>query len=227
MKTLSFLLLFLISVMAPMGAQGASSPKPISGSDQKLLNKAFAALSPQQGWNEIQVEKEVYSELMDRRTQTKGVLSLSKGKFRWLLQEPENSLLLFDGKVLWTEQKNGVTGEAPLVTRMKLDQAARNQILVKLLEGRGQLTARFQIRRVEINNDKDKVFDLEPRVKDPTVNNLRLVVGPKKSKILSISYTDDVGNETTLKIGDVKKNKKIDPSIFQYKPPAGSQVTEL
>ena len=52
----------------------------------------------------FQVEKSLSSEFLDKPQVSQGKISLTSGKLRWETTSPEKSLILFDGKILWTQQ---------------------------------------------------------------------------------------------------------------------------
>ena len=76
----------------------------------------------------MNVEKTVTSEMLAKETTYSGKIKLSNGKFRWENESPEKTLLLFDGKNLFSVQypsKEFNTGTQ--VAKSKIDEKGKKQ----------------------------------------------------------------------------------------------------
>ncbi|RKY58069.1 MAG: outer membrane lipoprotein carrier protein LolA [Candidatus Latescibacterota bacterium] len=64
--------------------------------------------------------------------------------------------------------------------------------------------------------------------KDPEERlEVRLWVEEKRWMVRKLSYSDEVGNETTYLLKDVQVNPKLDKKLFRFKVPEGAEVVDL
>lgn len=222
MKAVLFALAFAVgSGFAPATAATKSKAAPVP----KRLDRATEFLKGVKV-TKLDVEKTVVSELLGKTTTSKGLITLGSGKFRWETTEPEKSLIVFDGKTLWTLQTpSPELGGPAQVTKSTLNGKARDQILVKILGG-GKMSSKFEIRRSE-SGDDGFVVQLAPLKPDPTVRDFSVVLGGKPERLREIRYGDEVGNQTKIRILDSSTVKKPAKDLFKFQAPKGAEVTEL
>jgi outer membrane lipoprotein carrier protein len=175
---------------------------------------------------EIKVEKTVKSELLGKVVSYEGVIYLAKGMFRWENSTPEKSLLLFDGRTIWSEQHPPKEfGGAIQVAKGLVDKRTKSHILISSLMGEG-LDQNFRV--VDQKADGPWVNMKVVPIKDGlTLKEINLVIDPAEKTMREISYKDDIGNLTSMKFKDIKFLKKNRLELFKYSPPKGSQVTDL
>lgn len=191
----------------------------------KRLDKASAFLNGKKV-SRLDVEKTVVSDLLNKTMISKGEIFLGDGKFRWETTEPEKSLIVFDGKTVWTMQTAPAGLEGPAqVTKASLTAKSKDQILVKLLSG-GKISSKFRLLGSE-KNDEGTVLKMEPVKPDVTVKNFFLILGGKPERLQEIRYTDDVGNLTKIRILKNEAVKKPSASLFEFQVPKDAEVNEL
>lgn len=173
----------------------------------------------------LKVEKKTKSELLGTETISPGTIYISSEKFRWDTEAPEKSRIIYDGQVVWTVQDppKGVK-VPPQVTKMKLDKKNESQILLRSLF-QENFDKHFKVTKSYQENSK-KVFKLAPLKKDSNLQDLEITLN-SKSELSAIHYSDEVENKISVFINEMKLSKKPDLKLFQYKPPAGAQVTEI
>lgn len=175
---------------------------------------------------DMAVEKVVRLELQGRETNYKGHIFLAKGKFRWENTTPEETLLIFDGKNIWSVNKlPKELGGTLQIARGRVDKKNRSQILISSLLS-GDVNRNFKVETETILNGVNRVH-LKPLKSDIQVSNLNIVIDSKSELLSEISFNDDLGNQTIMKFSDVKFSKKADNKKFNYQPPSGAQVTDL
>lgn len=175
----------------------------------------------------MKVEKTVKSDLMGSENKLIGKIAISSGLFRWENSEPEKSLLIFDGENLWNEQSAPKDFPGPAqVVKAKVDKKNQSQILVGALLGQGAVAERFKVLS-EKSTSQDVTYIIEPKDNDPKIKQLEVRIEKKSKEVVGISYNDDVGNMTTMTFSEIEFNKKKNPQLFKYRPPAGAQVTNL
>ncbi|MBC7371011.1 MAG: outer-membrane lipoprotein carrier protein LolA [Bdellovibrionaceae bacterium] len=175
----------------------------------------------------IETNKKVTSELMGKTTEYKGTIYLSKGKFRWENDTPEQSLLMFDGKTIWNVQYPPKDLGGPVqVARAKLDKNTKSQILISTLIGKEPIDKNFEVLS-EKTEQAVVVIELKPLSSDLRVKQLTLELEPTSKWILKISYKDDVDNLTVIEMKKTEFIKKENKSLFKYEIPKDAQVTNL
>lgn len=175
---------------------------------------------------EMNVEKTVKSELLGKETKYIGKIFLANGKFRWENQTPEKSLIVFDGTTIWSEQTppKEFGGEVQ-VAKGKVDKKNRSHILISSLVG-ADVLKNFKVDKQEILNNSVKL-QVTPQGNELNIKSLQLVIDAKENILQKISYTDDIGNLTTMNFSGVKFLKKQKNKLFKYQPPKNAQVTDL
>lgn len=212
--------LFFIAALLGISAQGKSAAKKAAPDLKVLFHQIRSA-----PFVTLNVEKKTKSELLGTETVSPGVIYISDDKFRWDTEGKEKSRIIYDGKTIWTIQDPPKGFKVPpQVTKMKLDKKNENQILLKSLF-HDKFDSQFKITKA--TQDKTTwVYKLVPVKKDAMVNDLEIKVSSKK-EISEIAYTDEVQNKISVLVNKVSLSKKPDLKLFQYKPPAGAQVTEI
>lgn len=176
---------------------------------------------------EAQVDKSVYTELLNKTKNQTGKIYLAKEKIKIEFLQPEKEMLLFDGSTLWTVQYlPEELGGIHQVSRTKIDKKNRSQILLGLLFDKSQFKKFFKLENEKLNENK-KTYEL--KVLDPglKINKLEIVINKEKKEILSITYFDDLKNKTSFNLSNQKFNSKFIKDLFIYVPPKDAQVTNL
>ncbi|WP_347355780.1 outer membrane lipoprotein carrier protein LolA [Bdellovibrio sp.] len=176
---------------------------------------------------EMSVEKVVKSELLGKETKYEGKIYLANGKFRWENTTPEETLLVFDGSTIWSVQTPPKEFGGPVqVAKGKVDKKTRSHILISSLLGE-DLAKTFKV--VSEKKDGELIhLQVEPvQGGDLTVKSMKLVVKSKDNTLKSVSYLDDIGNQTTMNFTKIEFLKKENKKLFKYQPPKDAQVTDL
>jgi outer membrane lipoprotein carrier protein len=152
---------------------------------------------------------------------------VASGLFRWENQEPEKTLLVYDGTTIWNEQSPPVEFPGPVqVAKAKLDKKNKAQILVSSLLGSGSLFENFKILK-ESKEGNEWTYQLAPKTADVNMKDLQLKINKSDKEVSEISYSDDVGNQTSMKFSKIEFMKQKDKNLFKYTPPKDAQVTNL
>lgn len=201
--------------------------KAAANGDKKILDRVTSVFRPK-GVLELIVEKTVESEWRGQPQVSKGVMHIGKERFRWEITEPEKSVVVFDGKTLWTIQEPAKDLKGPTqVTKSRVTGKAKNQILVKILSGGKSFSSRFKILKVNAKAPGVKEYQLEPVTPDPTVKQFSVIVEVKPENLRALSYTDEIGNKTTFQFLSKTPLRKSSTDLFKAEIPANAQVNEL
>lgn len=176
---------------------------------------------------EITVEKTVVSELLGKETKFKGKIYLSSGLFRFENNEPEKTLLVYDGSILWNEQSPPAEFPGPVqVAKSKLSKKNKSQILISSLLGQGELNENFKIKAEKKMGDV-VALTVEPKTSELNIKQLELKIIVKTKVVSELNYKDDVGNETKMIFLNTTFKSKKNDKLFKYVPPKDAQVTNL
>lgn len=175
----------------------------------------------------IETDKKVTSELLGKTTTYQGEIYLSKGKFRWENETPDQTLLVFDGDTVWNVQypPKDLGGQIQ-VAKAKLDKNTKSQILISTLIGNEPIDKNFKV--ISEKSDKEHLnVELQPLSGDLRVKGLTLEVDLKSKQIKNISYKDDVDNTIEIQLKKTEFISKENKDLFKYKIPKDAQVTNL
>lgn len=205
---------------------GAAAQATVSKSNLKLLKEVVSRYQ-KSAMVEMDLEKKVISELLGRERSQKAKAFVASKRFRLETAEPDKTLIVYDGTVLWNVQYPGEgTGGTVQVAKTKLDKKSQNQILLgNLLVEQGVLD-KFDF----LSEKKDGMYleiMAKPKGNQIQVSDLKFVVDTKGKLIKAIEYSDELGNKTLMSFTETKFRTKKDMGKFSYKPEKGAQVTEL
>jgi len=156
-------------------------------------------------------------------SESKGTVQFAKpGKMRWSYTEPDPSLLVSDGSVMWIYDP--VRGEA-----QRLSLAGGGEYFsgagVRFLLGEGDMREEFQVTHDDCTGAEWEL-ELVPR-RVTTFERLRVRVNPQTGDLVQTRIVDLIGNETTVDFSEIEVNQTPDDSTFEFDPPAGVDVIDL
>lgn len=207
--------LFLFALHGPLRAKEA--PPAFSTKEvERVLESLRKADSV-----EAKIEKTVEQELLGPTKTSRGTFYFSKGKLRLEITEPDQSTLVYDGKIVWVEDH--FDEDTVNVSKIKSAQLKRtDSLLAALFDGKRNVLKSFKAVKVKDSAD-GKVFIFKPKDKKTTdVTRLELTV--KDRKLAGVSYKDSMENTVTLKFTDFKEGS-VPKSKFSYQPPKGATIS--
>lgn len=170
------------------------------------------------------VTKTIKLKVLETEKFSKGKMYLSKGRMLWEDNEPEHTLVLYDGKTFWSIQypPKGFDGPPQVLKSTKAGKK-KSQMFFTLLLEKEKLLHFFKIAKTTKSNGKLQYF-LTPKV-ELNISNLVVTLDSKKELIVKVNYNDDMENETQIEFDHVVFDAELKDSIFTYKPPKDAQVT--
>lgn len=180
---------------------------------------------------EMKVDKKVSSDFGKDRTST-GKLSVAPKRFKFETEDPEKTLIVFDGKVLWTVQYPPKDSEAKIqVARAQLGKKNQNQVMLSdILTGpKPTIVTEFDFVTEKTEGDI-MTLGAKPKAKNDTTKDLNVVVDLKAKEIAEISYTDEIGNRTSMKFSEqrfIDKDRANPKKVFKYEPEKGAEVSDI
>ena len=216
----TFLILLCLPLMAaakPATKAAAKSPAKPTAKEVDKVFAAYRAGKPMQA----KVKKVVTQEIMGTTMTSTGTFYFSKGKLRMDISEPERTILVYDGKTIWSESRSG--DDQILVTKIRTTELKKSDSLLASLFNREDVLKNFTLKKVKTDEGK-KIFDFEAKDKKADVQELEITL--KNKDIQRIAYKDQTENKVSLEFDDLS-HVKLDANKFAYKPPKGAEVTEL
>ena len=157
----------------------------------------------------------------------KGLFKKNSHFFR--LEVPKKTLLIFDGKNIWsmTYPPKGFKGPVQVIRGNKDQIQGFDQIWSSLF-GSQEIEKNFKIISMKWEKDgEEAVYSLSPKDKKISLQSFRLKINHLARVIQELSYKDDLDNWTTYTFKNIRLTEKTDKKDFSFKPPKGAVVEKL
>jgi outer membrane lipoprotein carrier protein len=139
---------------------------------------------------------------------------------RWDYQEPEESLVVSDGEILWLYDP--AFGEAQ---RLPMAGAFLSGAAIQFLLGEGDMLREFRVTELSCG-EASVELELVPR-EPASYEKLRIVADPAGGDISRTVVVDLIGNVTEIDFTDLKVDQKLPDDFFRFVPPEGVKVVDL
>ncbi len=139
------------------------------------------------------------------------------GRFRWESKQPTDQVLIVNGNQVWIYDK-----DLAQVTEQKLESHA-NSIAVLLTGSKKDINKNFTIKKIK-TIAKNMGFLLTPKTKSNYAQMTEARFYFSDKKLTSIQVKNSLGDTTKYYFSDIQLNKKLKPSLFNFKVPAGVDV---
>ncbi len=168
------------------------------------------------------VKKTTANEVIGNETVGDGRFFFSKGKLRLEMGEPENTTVVYDGKVIWMETR--LDEQTVNVTKIKSRELKKNDTLLASLFERRDLLQTFAMTNAR-EEDGKKIYTFEPKKRIKTeVRGLEIAIEGKN--LQRVTYRDDLENKVSFEFKDLERGA-IPSGKFKYRPPKGASVTDI
>jgi len=153
---------------------------------------------------------------------SKGRMFFAKpGRMRWEYEAPEPQTIIADGKTLWVHQP-----EDAQVLKAPLKEAFRSDTPVSFLFGVARLERDFAPSLDPSPPQGVVRLRLDPLTEDRALGVLFLDVDPTTFDIRAATIRDPLGNRTEVDLQNLRRNQKLDGSLFVFQRPPGTDVIE-
>lgn len=150
-------------------------------------------------------------------TSTGSMALVRPGRFRWETKSPMAQIIVADGAKLWIydveleqvtvkKQEKGIGGTPALFLSGYDDTVARD----------------FTVQ--DVSKGKQQQFILH--AKSPKENYQEVTLTFDGERLVSISFHDQLGQDTQVQLSAIKANIKLSPQLFKFNPPKGVDVIE-
>ncbi|TJZ73854.1 outer membrane lipoprotein chaperone LolA [Chitiniphilus eburneus] len=137
------------------------------------------------------------------------------GKFRWSYSAPYEQLIVGDGAEVWLYDP-----DLRQATVKSMGNALESSPAA-LLAGDNALEKNYQLKPLASRNGIDW-FDARPRQEDAGFSSIRL--GLKNGQIVEMELIDRFEQLTRIRFDNVKRNTRLDPTLFRFTPPKDVDV---
>jgi outer membrane lipoprotein carrier protein len=141
------------------------------------------------------------------------------GRFRWEFNPPHRETIVSDGHQLYDYQP-----DLQQVLEMPLAQAFQSAAPVAFLLGFGNLRRDFNATIMPPVHDQAGRLLQVALVPKGGGQRLLLGVGPSSYELRTVMLTDGLGNRTSLAFTNVRRNRPLDASLFQFAVPPGTDI---
>lgn len=199
-RPLFYLLLFLsfISIKAVAQTSAESQLIAILG-DLHSMQASFTQTISDQHGNTIQ--------------QSNGKMALQRpGLFHWETTEPNQQLIIADGKFIWIydkdlrqviQQKQNINGNS-----------ASNAPGILLTDTPAHLAKRFTIQNLK-SDDSSNIFRLAPKGKRDLFQSVTLYFN--KNSLYKMELQDSLSQQTLINFNNTEINSNLSPHLFEFK----------
>ncbi|VAX27144.1 Outer membrane lipoprotein carrier protein LolA [hydrothermal vent metagenome] len=162
-----------------------------------------------------------YVKTMNQTLEAHGKVQIKKpGKMKWVYNAPEPQVLVSNEKILWL-----YVPDEGQVTKVPLESIYSSNTPALFLAGKGKLTDSFDVLSVSTDDGLITVV-LNPKEEDNSVDRLALVADSKNYQIVGSTVYDKLGNRTEINFSDIRVNKKIPESTFEFEIPEGVELLD-
>jgi outer membrane lipoprotein carrier protein len=157
--------------------------------------------------------------LMTPEPKTGRVVFAKPGQMRWTYLQPEPSVVVSNGKILWIHD---VVGES--ITRLEVTAGFLSGAALQFLLGDGKILETFEVRAVACEGNRI-TLDLLPR-DEATYERLGLVADVDSGDVVGTSVLDLFGNLTVIGFSEIEINRDPEASTFELEIPDGVEVID-
>jgi outer membrane lipoprotein carrier protein len=141
---------------------------------------------------------------------------------RWEYTNPEQQLLVSDGKTMWF-----YVAEDGQVIIQNAEDAYGSKTPITFLSGMGKLQNDFYMKLLPASEGVT-VYKLEllPKQPQPDLAKLILSVEPTTYRIVHTAVYDPYGNITDVFLNDIQANAMLPDELFTFEIPEGVDVIQ-
>lgn len=139
--------------------------------------------------------------------------------FYWETLDPFPELVVTNGKTLWNYQ--------PDLEQVVVEDwdSTRSELAAQLLSGRtDRLSEEYRIELATDAGDNQSLFRLQPLDADSVYRLIRISF--LQQELESIHLDNKNGQQTLWQFSDLQHNQGLEPSLFEFEPPAGIEIVD-
>ncbi len=186
-------------------------------SDELTQNKLIERLE-QQSTISADFEQKTFTESNTSTEIIKGVLKVERPlKFLWQVTSPYEQTIISDSETLWIYDP-----DLEQATYQSVTSSVSQSPAMILSQPRVALDGNYDI--VEASQGELTAYRLFPIDDEALYQELTLIFN--QSNISEIRIIDSLGQRTVVDLTNIEVNGDIDPSLFEFNPPPGTDLFE-
>ncbi len=173
-----------------------------------------------------EVEQLRKNSLSPKETKSEGRIYLKKPNlFRWETFSPDPSILTTNGKKIWfytppfDSDENG-----QVVIRAVSKQDDQSKFAFKILSGEIDVERDFEVSEKMSEISSTSIFILKPKKPLNSLTSIELELEKPTKLVYRIRLILSNGNETTLKLRNLKLNAQLPNKMFEFQIPKNTEV---
>jgi outer membrane lipoprotein carrier protein len=206
-----------LALVAPLaGAARAESP-------EALLRCVQARYGSLQDLSATFVQESRVASLGRPRTRAGRLFLRPPGRMRWEYDPPDPQLIVADGSKLWLyrpDRRQAVV--------QPMDASLSRQTPFLFLLGKGDLANEFSWDERDVPRGAGGAVPvvLRPRVESADLTRLTLEIVPGECRLAGTVVEDAYGNVTRLAFSAEKADPALNPALFRFTPPEGTEIVK-
>lgn len=219
MRTASLLLSFWFAASAAADGRETEVPECVQAAVEAIQER-YEAIDDLRASFE-QTTRSVALGASGPLTTSRGSVVFAKpGKMRWSYSEPEESLVVSDGRWLWLYDPSNREAQKLAVGDGYLSGAA-----IQFLLGEGEILRDFRVTAESCDESQARLV-LIPR-RPTSYERLRVRADLASGDLLETEIVDLLGNVTRVAFEGIEANVSPAPELFRFVAPPGVAVIEL
>ncbi|OFV88030.1 MAG: hypothetical protein A3J75_03210 [Acidobacteria bacterium RBG_16_68_9] len=198
----------------------AATPSPSRISAEEVVRRVQARFDATADFT-ADVRQELLVASTGRSLSAQGTVAFKRpGKMRWALRNHEAQVIVADGATLWLYEP-----EEQQVLKSPFESAFRSSAPISFLTGVGRIGDDFDA-SLDGADDGHVYLLLVSHRDEQELGRLRLVVETNEYGIVGAEIRDPVGNVTTLRFSNMRRNVGLADALFRFEVPDGVDVIE-
>jgi outer membrane lipoprotein carrier protein len=143
----------------------------------------------------------------------------------WVYSKPKAKKLIINAKKAWL-----YIPEDHAAYVQDTENIYKSKLAVKFLSGIGKLSEDFDVgfsKPDNVDKNGNYLLTLVPKVSDTGVDKLHITIDKENFQIIQCSFADLYGNNTRIRLTDIRINNNLDDKLFNFKPPSGVEVFNM
>jgi outer membrane lipoprotein carrier protein len=143
----------------------------------------------------------------------------------WVYSKPKAKKLIINAKKAWL-----YIPEDHAAYVQDTENIYKSKLAVKFLSGIGKLSEDFDVgfsKPDNVDKNGNYLLTLVPKVSDTGVDKLHITIDKENFQITQCSFADLYGNNTRIRLTDIRINNNLDDKLFNFKPPSGVEVFNM
>lgn len=151
-------------------------------------------------------------------SRSSGSMALERpGRFRWETVDPMEQLIVADGSNMWIYDV-----DLEQVTVKKQDKGLGGTAALFLSGYDDTVSKDFEV----ANTTKGKEVTFNLKAKSPKENFQQIKLTFNQDNLTGLELHDQLGQITYVTLSKIKANPKLAATLFQFKPPKGTDVVQ-